>query len=139
MTAAGSIAAASAFRRDATVHSMARLIREPTLVEAAGSPPKTIREHVGRVNTSDERVSVAHMTSPAGWSEPWQRPEFDEWTLVLTGAVLVEDDNGSFTVAAGQSVHAPAGERVRYSTPIGADYIAVCLPAFSPDTVRRDS
>jgi mannose-6-phosphate isomerase-like protein (cupin superfamily) len=116
---------------------MARLINAPTQVAAAGTPPKTIREHVGRVNTGDARVSIAHMTSPSGWSEPWQQPEFDEWTIVVSGAVLVEDDNGSFTVAAGQAVHAPAGERVRYSTPVGADYIAVCLPAFAPDTVHR--
>lgn len=132
------VAKAASVLRDATVLCMARLISEPTSVEAAGSPPKTIREHVGRVNTTEERVSIAHMTSPAGWSEPWQRPEFDEWTVVLSGAVLVEDESGSFTVEAGQSAHAPAGARVRYSTPIGADYIAVCLPAFSPDTVRRD-
>jgi mannose-6-phosphate isomerase-like protein (cupin superfamily) len=116
---------------------VARLIEKPTQVEAAGTPPKMIREHVGKVNTADDRVSIAHMTSPSGWSEPWQQPEFDEWTIVLSGAVLVEDDHGSFTVAAGQAVHAPAGQRVRYSTPIGADYVAVCIPAFSPDTVRR--
>jgi mannose-6-phosphate isomerase-like protein (cupin superfamily) len=120
------------------VAHVARLIEAPTLVEAAGTPPKTIREHVGRVNTGDEQVSIAHMTSPPGWAEPWQRPEFDEWTVVLSGTVLVEDDKGSFTVATGQSVQAPAGERVRYSTPVGADYVAVCLPAFTPDTVHRD-
>src|SRR4051812_4003662 len=107
---------------------MPRLISEPTLVEAAGTPPKTIREHVGAVNTAERRVSIAHMTSPPGWAEPWQRPDFDEWTLVLSGAVQVEYDGGSFVVGAGQSVHAEAGERVRYSTPHGADYIAVCLP-----------
>jgi len=117
---------------------MARLIEGPTLVEAAGTPPKTIREHVGVVNTGDGRVSIAHMTSPPGWAEPWQQPEFDEWTLVLGGAVLVEHDGGSFTVAAGQAVHAAAGERVRYSTPDGADYVAVCLPAFTPAAVHRD-
>jgi len=117
---------------------MARLIERATQVEAAGVPPKTIREHIGRVNTGESRVSIAHMTSPPGWTEPWQRPDFDEWTVVLDGAVLVEDDGGSFVVSAGQAVHAPAGERVRYGTPDGADYIAVCLPAFTPQSVHRD-
>jgi mannose-6-phosphate isomerase-like protein (cupin superfamily) len=118
---------------------MARLIDSPTIVAAAGMPQKTIREHVGRVNTGEHAVSVAHMTSPPGWSEPWQRPEFDEWTVVLSGAVRVEDDSGAFDVEAGQAAHAPAGERVRYATPEGADYLAVCIPAFSPDTVHRDA
>jgi quercetin dioxygenase-like cupin family protein len=118
---------------------MPELISSPTHVEAAGTPPKQIREVVGRVNTADGRVSIAHMTSPAGWSEPWQQPEFDEWTYVLSGSVLVEHDGGRFEVAAGQAVQASAGERVRYSTPAGADYIAVCLPAFAPDTVHRDA
>ena len=117
---------------------MPSLIESPTQVEAAGTPPKTIRELVGVVNTGESRVSVAHMTSPPGWAEPWQRPDFDEWTVVLDGAVRVEHDGGSFTAHAGQAVHAAAGERVRYSTPDGADYLAVCLPAFTPDTVRRD-
>jgi quercetin dioxygenase-like cupin family protein len=118
---------------------MPTLIEAPTLVEAAGQPPKRIREVAGRVNTTEPRLSVAHMTSPPGWSEPWQRPEFDEWTYVLAGSVRVEHDAGAFDVDAGQAVHARAGERVRYSTPEGADYIAVCLPAFSPDTVHRDA
>ena len=118
---------------------MPELIDSPSLVEAAGTPPKQIREVVGRVNTGDSRVSVAHMTSPPGWAEPWQRPEFDEWTYVLTGSVVVEHAGGRFEVAAGQAVHARAGERVRYSTPEGADYIAVCLPGFAPETVHRDS
>jgi quercetin dioxygenase-like cupin family protein len=118
---------------------MARLIEGPTLVEAAGTPPKTIREHVGVVNTGERRLSIAHMTSPPGWAEPWQRPEFDEWTVVLGGAVLVEYDGGSFVAAAGQAVHAAAGERVRYSTPDGADYVAVCLPAFTPESVHRET
>src|SRR4051812_48127302 len=106
---------------------MPSLIESPTLVEAAGEPPKRIREVAGRGNTGDPQVSIAHMTSPSGWSEPWQAPEFDEWTYVLTGAVRVEYDGGSFDVGAGQAVHARAGERVRYSTPTGADYVAVCL------------
>ena len=118
---------------------MVSLIERPTQVEAAGTPPKTIRELVGVVNTADARVSIAHMTSPPGWAEPWQRPDFDEWTVVLDGAVLVEHDSGSFTARAGQAVHAAAGERVRYSTPDGADYIAVCLPAFTPYSVHRDA
>lgn len=117
---------------------MARLIDTPTVVAAAGTPPKTIREYVGRVNTGDDAVSVAHMTSPPGWTEPWQCPEFDEWTVVLSGAVRVEDASGAFDVGPGQAVHALAGQRVRYSTPHGADYLAVCIPAFSPGNVHRD-
>ena len=118
---------------------MPTLIAAPTQVEAAGEPPKRIREVAGRVNTTDPRLSLAHMTSPPGWSEPWQQPEFDEWTYVLSGAVRVEHDGGAFDVAAGQAVHARAGERIRYSTPDGADYVAVCLPAFAPDTVHREA
>lgn len=118
---------------------MPELIHSPALVEAAGTPPKQIREVVGRVNTGEDRLSVAHMTSPPGWSEPWQQPEFDEWTYVLTGRVVVEHEAGGFAVTAGQAVHARAGERVRYSTPEGADYIAVCLPAFAPQIVHRDA
>lgn len=122
----------------ATTRVMPELIRSPSTVEAAGIPPKQIREVVGRVNTGEARVSVAHMTSPPGWSEPWQRPEFDEWTYVLSGAVVVEHEGGELVVAAGQAVRTGAGERVRYRTPGGADYVAVCLPAFSPDTVHRE-
>jgi len=117
---------------------MPELIASPTVVEAAGEPPKRIREVAGRVNTGEARVSIAHMTSPPGWSEPWQQPEFDEWTYVLSGAVQVEHEAGSFLAGPGQAVLARSGERVRYSTPEGADYVAVCLPAFTPDTVRRD-
>lgn len=117
---------------------MARLLPQPSLAEAAGKPPKTIREHVGRISTGDDSVSVAHMTSPPGWSEPWQRPDFDEWTIVMSGYVRVQDDAGTFDAHAGQAVHAPAGHRVRYATPDGADYFAVCLPAFTPDTVHRE-
>jgi quercetin dioxygenase-like cupin family protein len=118
---------------------VAAVIEQPTIVQAAGSPPKTIREHVGRVNTGTDAVSVAHMSSPAGWAEPWQTPQFDEWTLVLSGSVLVEHDSGTFAAHAGQTVHAPRDHRIRYSTPDGADYVAVCIPAFSPDLVHRDS
>ena len=117
---------------------MPELIESPSLVEAAGTPPKRIREVAGRVNTGESRLSIAHMTSPPGWAEPWQQPEFDEWTYVLAGSVVVEHEAGSFEVLAGQAVHAKPGERVRYATPEGADYIAVCLPAFAPETVHRD-
>ena len=119
---------------------MPRLIETPSRVTAAGEPPKTIDEYVGRVNTGDARLSVAHMRSPAGWSEPGQRPEFDEFTLVLRGALRVEHEAGELTVAAGQAVHTAAGEWVRYSSPDaeGAEYVAVCLPAFALDTAHRD-
>jgi mannose-6-phosphate isomerase-like protein (cupin superfamily) len=115
------------------------LIEAPVRVEAAGEPPKLIDEFAGRASSSDERVSVARMRSPAGWSEPGQRPEFDEYTIVLGGALLVETADGALEVPAGQAVLTRAGEWVRYSTPEGAEYIAVCLPAFSPETVHRDA
>ena len=117
---------------------MPKLIESPSRVEAAGTKPKLIDEYVGRVNTSEDRVSVAHMRSPAGWVEPGQRPDFDEYTVVLEGALHVEHEGGTLEVQAGQAVLVPGGEWVRYSTPDGASYIAVCLPAFSPDTVHRD-
>jgi mannose-6-phosphate isomerase-like protein (cupin superfamily) len=117
---------------------MAELIQSPVRVEAAGEPPKLIDEFAGRASNSEERVSVARMRSPAGWKEPGQRPDFDEYTVVLSGALHVETDNGTLAVAAGQGVLTRAGEWVRYSTPDGAEYIAVCLPAFSPETVHRD-
>ena len=120
---------------------MPELIENPSRVEAAGTKPKLIDEFVGRVNTGEERLSVARMNSPQGWVEPGQRPDFDEYTLVLEGELLVESDGGrSLTVAAGQAVHVPPGEWVRYSSPgpVGARYVAVCVPAFSPDLVHRD-
>lgn len=117
---------------------MARHITAPSSIEAAGNLPKQIEEFIGRVNTGTDRISIARMKSPAGWEEPAQTPEFDEYTIVLDGTLVVEDDEGSFEVAAGQAVIAPAGQRVRYRTPRGAEYIAVCLPAFSPDIVRRE-
>ena len=117
---------------------MPELIESPSRVEAAGTKPKLIDEYAGRVNTGEERLSVAHMRSPAGWVEPGQRPEFDEYTLVLKGELRVEHEGGELAVAAGQGVLARAGEWVRYSTPEGAEYVAVCLPAFSPDIVHRD-
>ena len=117
---------------------MPELIEGPSRVEAAGTKPKLIDEYVGRVNTGEERVSVAHMRSPAGWVEPGQRPEFDEYTVVLSGRIEVEHEGGTLSVPAGQAVLTRAGEWIRYATPEGAEYIAVCLPAFAPGTVHRD-
>jgi hypothetical protein len=118
---------------------MPELIETPVRVEAAGEPPKLIEEFVGRASNGEERVSVARMRSPAGWNEPGQRPEFDEYTVVLGGTLHVEGaDGGTLEVPAGQAVLVRGGEWVRYSTPEGAEYVAVCLPAFSPDTVHRD-
>ena len=119
---------------------MARLIAAPSVVEAAGNKPKRIEEFVGRVNTETPDLSIARMRSPSGWIEPGQTPDFDEVTLVLRGSLRVETRAETLDVAAGQAVLAPRGEWVRYSTPgaEGADYVSVCLPAFSPDTVHRD-
>jgi quercetin dioxygenase-like cupin family protein len=117
---------------------MPRLIDGPTVVAALGSKPKRIEEFVGRVNTATAAVSIARMVSPAGWVEPGQRPEFDEYTLVLEGCLRVESEAGVLDVSAGQAVHAAAGEWLRYSTPDGATYVAVCLPAFAPAIVHRD-
>jgi ethanolamine utilization protein EutQ (cupin superfamily) len=107
-------------------------------VLATGNKPKSIDEFVGRVNTKDSRLSIALMHSPAGWEEPGQRPEFDEFTVVIEGSIDVEFEGGRLSVGAGQGVHTRAGEWVQYKTPNGAKYLAVCLPAFSPDTVHRD-
>jgi len=117
------------------------LIDSPSRVTAAGSPPKLIDEYVGRVNTGEGRVSVARMRSPAGWFEPGQRPEFDEYTVVLAGALHVEHEGGTLPVRAGQAVLVRAGEWVRYSSPEpeGAEYVAICLPAFSLDAAHRDA
>jgi quercetin dioxygenase-like cupin family protein len=119
---------------------MPTLIEEPTIVEAAGNKPKKIEEYAGRVNSGHANVSIARMTSPQGWVEPGQRPEFEELTLVLEGTLTVEHENGVIQVNAGQAVVTKPGEWVKYSTPSigGAKYIAVCLPAFSPGTVNRD-
>ena len=116
------------------------LIERPAVVEAAGTKPKRIQEFAGRVNSGHGKVSVARMVSPAGWEEPGQRPEFEEITVVLRGLLRVEHEGGHLDVAAGQGVVAAPGEWVRYSSPEpdGAEYIAVCLPAFSPATVHRD-
>jgi len=116
------------------------LIGQPSVVEAAGNKPKIIREYVGRVNSATSAVSIAQMQSPGGWIEPGQTPEFDEYTLVLQGVVRVNHKDGYLDVGAGQTVVAHAGEWVRYSTPdtAGAQYVSVCLPAFSPELVHRD-
>ncbi len=119
---------------------VARLIDKPTVVQSAGNKPKRIEEFVGLVNSGTAGVSVARMTSPSGWVEPGQTPEFDEFTLVLRGTLRVETRDGTLDVRAGQAVVAPRGEWVRYSTPDegGAEYVAVCVPAFSPGNVHRD-
>jgi mannose-6-phosphate isomerase-like protein (cupin superfamily) len=115
-------------------------INSPSIIEAAGTRPKRIEEYVGRVNSGTTAVSVARMVSPAGWQEPGQRPEFDEYTLVLKGRLRVESQDGMLDIRAGEAVIAHAGQWIRYSTPTpeGAEYIAVCLPAFSPEIVHRD-
>ena len=112
----------------------------PSIIEAAGSKPKRIEEYIGRVNSDTAAVSVARMVSPPGWLEPGQRPVFDEYTVVLNGRLRVESEDGVLDIRAGQAVITHAGQWVRYSTPEpeGAEYIAVCLPAFSPETVHRD-
>lgn len=118
---------------------MPKLIVNPTVIEAAGNKPKIIREYVGRVNSKDDALSIAHMISPPGWIEPGQRPEFDEYTVVLDGCLEVHTETGeTVRVSKGQAVVARRGEWVRYATPDGAEYLAVCLPAFGPDTVHRD-
>ena len=118
---------------------MPRLIEKPKRIEAAGNKPKAIDEFIGRVNSGDARISIALMHSPPGWVEPGQRPDFDEYTLVLEGALRVEHESGQLEVRPGQAVHTRPGEWVRYSTPEGARYVAVCVPAFSPETVHRDA
>ena len=119
---------------------MPSLISNPTVIAAAGNKPKRIEEYAGRVNSGHARVSVARMVSPEGWVEPGQRPEFEEITVVLKGMLRVEHESGSLDVRGGQAVVALPGEWVRYSSPEpgGAEYVAICLPAFSPDTVHRD-
>jgi mannose-6-phosphate isomerase-like protein (cupin superfamily) len=119
---------------------MPRLIAQPTIVSASGNKPKQIQEFIGRVNSGHDAVSVARMVSPEGWLEPAQRPEFEELTVVLRGMLRVDYEGGSMDVHAGQAVVTAPGEWVRYSTPEpeGAEYVAVCLPAFSPSTVHRE-
>ena len=119
---------------------MAALIEKPSIIEAAGNKPKIIREFVGRVNTKTAQASVARMSSPEGWVEPGQTPQFDEMTLVLSGSLQVETKAETFVVKEGQAVITYKGDWVRYSTPHGpCEYVAVCVPAFSPDTVKRDA
>jgi hypothetical protein len=120
---------------------MPTLIEKPTRIQAAGTKPKLIDEYAGRVNNAEERLSIAHMRSPGGWVEPGQRPDFDEYTLVLRGLLRVEHEGGVLDVRAGQAVLCKGGEWVRYSTPDpeGAEYVAICLPAFSIDSVHRDT
>jgi len=120
---------------------MPRLIPNPSRIQAAGTKPKIIEEFIGCVNSGDSRISVTRMRSPEGWTEPGQTPDFDEYTLVLAGLLTVETKAGTLQVHAGQAVIAHAGEWVRYRTPgkDGAEYLAICLPAFSPETVHRDS
>ena len=115
-------------------------IKQPTIIESAGNKPKIIKEFIGRVNSKDSDLSIARMKSPSGWEEPGQTPAFDEYTIVLSGMLRVESKTGTLDINAGEAVIVKANEWVRYSTPNkeGAEYIAVCLPAFSPDTVHRD-
>jgi mannose-6-phosphate isomerase-like protein (cupin superfamily) len=119
---------------------MAKLIEKPSIIEAAGNKPKIIREFIGQVNSNTSKVSIAKMTSPGGWIEPGQKPEFDEYTVVLKGIVNVKVDDKLYEVKEGQAIVTYYGEHVQYSTPNpeGAEYIAVCLPAFSPDIVHRE-
>ena len=119
---------------------MPKIISAPTVIPAAGEPPKIIEEVIGRVNSNTSALSIAKMTSPSGWREPGQTPEFDEYTIVLRGELQVETRDAVHKVAAGQAIIVNAGEWVRYSTPgaAGAEYLAVCLPAFSPSAVHRD-
>ena len=116
---------------------MPELIASPTRIPVPGG--KLLDEYVGRVNSAESRISVAHMRSPAGWSEPGQRPDFDEYTVVISGALRVQHESGEINVTAGQAVIARRGEWVRYSTPDGAEYVAICLPAFTIETVHRDA
>ena len=119
---------------------MSQYIEKPTKVQAAGEPPKWIEEFIGHANTPGcSDISIARMNSPAGWAEPGQVADFDEYTLVLDGALHIETADGAFTVASGQAFIAPRGQWVRYSTPEGAEYCAVCVPAFTPGRVTRDA
>jgi mannose-6-phosphate isomerase-like protein (cupin superfamily) len=120
---------------------MIKLIQAPSTLEAAGNMPKKIEEYFGRINSGTSEISIARMVSPQGWQEPGQTPEFDEYTVVLGGTLKVETEKDIFYVHAGQAIMIGKGERVKYSSPEegGAEYIAVCIPAFSPETVHRDT
>jgi mannose-6-phosphate isomerase-like protein (cupin superfamily) len=117
---------------------MPQKIEKPTVIEAVGNKPKVIREFFGRVNSATETLSLARMSSPAGWEEPGQRPQFDEYTLVLSGRMIVETEGEPIELRADQAVWTRAGEWIRYTTPEATEYVALCLPAFSPETVHRD-
>ena len=116
------------------------VIKEPALIKACGNKPKVIEEFIGRINSQTSNVSMARMKSPSGWEEPGQTPDFDEYTLVLAGSLRVKTENQTFEVNANEAIISPRGKWVQYSSPSpeGAEYIAVCIPAFSPDTVNRD-
>ncbi|MGA2585002.1 MAG: cupin [Tepidisphaeraceae bacterium] len=120
---------------------MLKIIKSPSKIEAVGKPPKSIEEFIGRVASQTTGVSIARMRSPSGWTEPGQTPQFDEYSIILRGQLRVETRDGVQDVSAGQAVISPGGQWVRYSTPgpEGAEYIAVCIPGFTPDTVHRDS
>ena len=120
---------------------MPTMIKSPSIIKAAGNKPKIIEEFIGRVNSKTKELSIARMKSPEGWVEPGQKPEFDEFTIVLKGSLKVETKNDSFEVKAGEAIITHKGEWIKYSTPLpeGAEYIAVCVPAFSPETVNRDN
>ena len=120
---------------------MPTIIKNPSIIEAAGNKPKIIEEFFGRVNSKTSEVSIAKMTSPQGWVEPGQRPDFDEYTIVLKGTLQVKTENEIISVKAGSAILTKKGEWIQYSTPFeeGAQYVAICLPAFSPDTVHRDT
>ncbi len=116
------------------------IIKKPSIIKAEGTPPKTIEEYVGRISCGEDKISIARMISPGGWAEPGQRPDFDEYTVVLKGILHITLEDAELDIESGQAFITRAGEWIRYSTPSpnGAEYIAVCLPAFSPDTVNRD-
>ena len=117
---------------------MSRKIESPTVVEACGNKPKIIREFFGRINSEQSELSIARMSSPAGWEEPGQRPEFDEYTIVTSGRMVIETKEGSVELGPDQAYLAKAGDWIRYTTPEATEYMAICLPAFSPESVNRD-
>jgi mannose-6-phosphate isomerase-like protein (cupin superfamily) len=137
-TEPGKVMAHNCLRGEVSL-SMPTLVERATTIEAAGNKPKRISELIGRVNSGTDGVSVARMSSPPGWVEPGQCPEFDEYTVVLSGSLRVTHQDGAVDVGPGQAIIAHAGEWIQYSTPDGAEYIAICIPAFSPDIVHRDS
>lgn len=120
---------------------MVRIIRQPSIIKAAGNKEKIIKEYFGRVNSDTDEVSIAYMVSPEGWEEPGQRPEFNEYTLVLRGSLKISTESEVYTLNAGEAILTQKDEWVQYSSPFegGAEYIAVCLPAFSPEQVKRDN